>query len=85
MTGPEHYVRGGELLALAESIPSNDDETNPAATLLTAQAQAHFTAALAAATALGRAGADATMPRNDHQAWFASASENCKPRAEVAA
>lgn len=52
MTGPEHYRRGGELLAKAEVIPSDHDETNPAAALLTAQAHAHFAAAQAAATAL---------------------------------
>lgn len=52
MTGPEHYRAGEKLLAEAENIPSNYDETNPAATLLTAQATAHFLAAQVAAYAM---------------------------------
>lgn len=52
MTGPEHYREGERLLALAENTPSNFDETNPAATLLTAQATAHFLAAQVALAAL---------------------------------
>lgn len=52
MTGPDHYLAGEKLLAEAELIPSNNDETNPAAALLTAQATAHFLAAQVAAYAL---------------------------------
>ncbi|MGW4856953.1 hypothetical protein ACWEPZ_37650, partial [Streptomyces sp. NPDC004288] len=45
MNGPQHYREGERLLALSEHTPSNYDETNPAATLLAAQATAHFLAA----------------------------------------
>ena len=77
MTGPAHYLEGERLLALAEGVPSNYDETSPAAALLTAQAQAHFTAALAAATALAREGEGRTQPSKDRAAWFDVAAE-CK-------
>lgn len=47
MTRAEHIAKGEHLLAQADAIPSNHDETNPAATLLIAQASAHFLAAQA--------------------------------------
>lgn len=52
MTGPEHYKAAEECIADALGIPSANDETNPAAALLLAEAQVHATLALAAATVL---------------------------------
>jgi hypothetical protein len=40
-----------------------------------AKAQVHATLALAAATALGREGADGGQPRQDSAAWFDAAAE----------
>ena len=50
-TGPEHYTDAERLLRVADTISANHDETNPAATLMLAEAQVHATLALAAATA----------------------------------
>jgi hypothetical protein len=83
MTGPEHYREGEKSLASAEAlgIPvAWDGEISQAAVLLTAQAQAHFTAALAAATALGREGEGRTMASQDRAEWFDAAAE-CRKEA----
>jgi hypothetical protein len=72
MNGPDHYREGDRLLALSENTPSNHDETNPAATLLVAQATAHFLAAQVAATAM-RAVIDGTelgASEDEFQAWY---------------
>jgi hypothetical protein len=53
MTGPEHYAEAENLLAQAAAIPSNSNETNPAAALLLKQAQVHVGLATTAAIALG--------------------------------
>lgn len=45
MTPEEHYAEAVRLLAAAREIPANGDETNPAATLLIAEAQVHATLA----------------------------------------
>ena len=50
-TGPEHYTDAERLLRVADTISANHDETNPAATLMLAEAQVHATLALAAAVA----------------------------------
>ncbi|MET7458074.1 hypothetical protein ABZT03_40775 [Streptomyces sp. NPDC005574] len=72
MNGPQHYREGERLLALSEHTPSNYDETNPAATLLAAQATAHFLAAQVAATAMqATVGGTELGPGEDaFQAWF---------------
>ena len=67
MTGPDHYREGERLLHLAQNGYEPEQ--------CTAMAQAHFTAALAAATALGREGEGQTMPSKDRAAWFAVAAE----------
>ncbi len=63
-TGPEHYIQGEQLLAKAGAIPANHDETNPAATLLIAEAHVHMTAALTEAIV-----ASAVMRPEDRDAW----------------
>ena len=78
-TGPEHY-RAAEMLIESITVPS---ETIPQRRVLMngdhaqviALAQAHFTAALAAATALGHEGEGRTMPGKDRAAWFDAAAE----------
>jgi hypothetical protein len=49
MTGTEHYAEAERLLQAAFVFPSENDETNPAATLAIAEAQVHATLAMAAA------------------------------------
>ena len=79
MTGPEHF-RAGEHLIAAITQP---DAMSPQKRILQAGdhaqvialAQAHFTAALAAATALGHEGEGRTMPSKDRAAWFDAAAE----------
>ena len=81
MTGPEHYRKAEEILSIL------DEERDPAsweAAIRSGEiaraidaAQAHATLALAAATALGREGADRMLPSKDRDAWFAAAAE-CK-------
>jgi hypothetical protein len=66
MTGPEHYAEGERLLAIAAE--ANDWEP------LAARAQAHFTAALAAATALAHFRPEG-QPEADRMAWYRAASE----------
>ncbi|MEH0417900.1 hypothetical protein [Streptomyces sp. B21-083] len=72
MNGPDHYREGDRLLALSEDTPSNFDETSPAATLLVAQATAHFLAAQVAATAM-RAFIDGTelgASEDEFRDWY---------------
>ncbi len=69
-----HYQKGEELLAKAELIPSEHDETNPAAGLLISQANAHFAAAAVGVAALARFGPEG-MPEADRMAWYQAASE----------
>ena len=64
-TGPEHYREGNRLLGLAREIENPER--------LVAAATAHFTAALAAATALSQH-IDAAMPEPDWLAWRDAAS-----------
>lgn len=80
MNGPQHYLAGEKLLADAELIPSNNDETNPAATLLTAQATAHFLAAKVALSAFCQPVCEATEdgsghPSQDHYEEWVEAIE----------
>lgn len=63
MTGPEHYREAERLLAMASDI---EDWEAPVA-----QAQAHFTAALAAAAAFS----SDTMPKADWDAWRKTCGE----------
>lgn len=51
MNGPQHYTEAEKLLAEAANTPACWDGTNPAATILLAEAQVHATLALAAAQA----------------------------------
>lgn len=87
MTGPEHYAAGEKLLESAAAIMNADygwmaslstEERLTHRTADIAAAQAHFTAALAAATALMH-GDDDTMPA-DWQAWNRAAGAS--PRVE---
>ena len=65
MTGPENYREGNRLMSVAREIEYPER--------LVAAAQAHFTAALAAATALSQH-IDAAMPEGDWLAWRDAAS-----------
>jgi hypothetical protein len=51
-SGPEHYEAAERLLEAAGKLPAGNDDTNPAAALMIAEAQVHATLAHAAATAL---------------------------------
>lgn len=75
MTGAEHYVAAERLAEQAMAIPSENDETNPAAMALLAAAQVHATLALAAATALQVPdGETAGMALVDLEQWEVAAS-----------
>lgn len=81
MTGPEHY-------ALAEVILEDTNREVDAFpsdrfAQAMAEAQVHATLALAAATALGREGADGTMPSRDRAQWFAAAAEPAPKLSEL--
>jgi hypothetical protein len=65
-TGAWHYQRGEYLLEAAEQVHMDSPERPQ----LLAEAQAHFTAAVAAATALG---SPEGMRRADRTAWLAAA------------
>jgi hypothetical protein len=67
MSGPEHYREAERLVNLAQ-----DSEVFQQSA--TAMAQVHATLSLAAATALGREGADGTMPGRDRAQWFDAAA-----------
>jgi hypothetical protein len=69
-TGPEHYREGEKLLALAEAAGFPD----PCGTAMIAAAQAHFTAAIAAATALG-----ADLGAADWDEWRPLVSRATRP------
>ena len=66
MTGPEHYREAERLIREAHAIPDGFPGEQYAQTL--AEAQAHFTAALVAATAFS----SDTMPKADWDAWRAT-------------
>lgn len=76
MTGPEHYQEAERLLATAYdgNITSYEGE-NPEASRSIAEAQAHATLALAAATALSSPVEDdlAGLTVEEYDAWFAAA------------
>jgi hypothetical protein len=79
-SGPEHYQAGEDLLDEASEQFPRDER---AALYLVARAQAHFTAALAAATAL-RVTTPEGMGREDKQAWREVAATPQKPVEAVA-
>lgn len=64
MTGPEHFQKADELVAI-KAVSREERRANLAA------AQVHATLALAAATAISRAG---DMPVPDCDAWTAIAA-----------
>ena len=73
MTGPGHYREAERLIKRANSIMDGFPGEEYAQTI--AEAQAHATLALAAATALGREGEGRTQPSKDKAAWFDVAAE----------
>lgn len=78
MTGPEHYAAGDALMA---EYAGRARDKRPYAPGLLAEAQAHYTAALAAATAMAHhnQGGDSGMPLRDRRAWFAAAGTTADP------
>jgi hypothetical protein len=75
MRGPEHYLRAESLIAASYDTVAENDDTNPAAMVILAEAQVHATLALAAATALGSLRADDHgMSPKDGNAWIVAAS-----------
>lgn len=68
MTGPEHYREAERLMAEIRNTRAHNDETNPAAALLLAEAQVHATLANAAAIAMSAAG-EGGMSYIDFAAW----------------
>ena len=74
MTGPEHYR---EAERMAQWAGDYDEEAQPDNAHIQAGqlAQVHALLAVAAATALGREGADRTQPDEDAVAWFDVAAE----------
>ena len=73
MTGAEHYKMAETLVKIADEGSVDWEST-------VATAQVHATLALAAATALGRAGEGRTMESMDQAAWFDVAAE-CRKQA----
>lgn len=71
MTGPEHYREAEKLLEFVSTLETGAPREAGAV----AEAQAHATLALAAATALGREGEGRTMASKDRAAWFDAAAE----------
>ncbi|MEU6057938.1 hypothetical protein [Streptomyces sp. NPDC047097] len=65
MTGPDHYREAERLLGMAYHFTYGGDPVTGAA--LAAEAQAHATLALAAATAMS--GSSTGMSRIDFTAW----------------
>lgn len=75
MTGPEHYREAERLADLANHFTYGDGGDPVRGAALAAEAQAHATLALAAATAIGGLTADLTyMPYADARAWTAAAA-----------
>jgi len=86
MTGPEHYHEAEQLANAADVAIGQYEEDGCAAkrdiaAVLGVVAQVHATLALAAATALGRAGEGGTQPPKDRAAWFDAAAE-CRKQAQ---
>ena len=73
MTGAEHYAEAERMITLMDDGAADWEP-------LAASAQVHATLALAAATALGRAGEGRTMASMDQAAWFDVAAE-CRKQA----
>ena len=93
MTGPEHYREAENLAEVAAAVMDYEhsiyssmstEERLKRRTAFLAEAQAHATLALAAATALGHEGADGTMPSRDRAEWFAAAASPAPKLSEVA-
>jgi len=78
MTGPEHYANAESDLEHAAHASDKGRMDDMAYWLQCAQV--HATLALAAATALGRAGEGRTMESMDQAAWFDVAAE-CRKQA----
>lgn len=73
MTGPEHYANAES--DLEHAARASDKGRMDDMTYWLQCAQVHATLALAAATALGREGADGLLPSMDRAAWFNAAAE----------
>lgn len=74
MTGPEHYREAERLLDMAHHHSYGDGADPVTGAALAAEAQAHATLALAAATAQSapvEGDPDAGMPAEDAEAWDA--------------
>ncbi|MFJ8023333.1 hypothetical protein [Streptomyces sp. NPDC096311] len=85
MTGPEHYREAERLLKLAHRNTYGDANNPATGAALAAEAQAHATLALAAATALvdpARSAPRSTVP--DMKAWASAAACQADPLDEIA-
>ncbi|MFD4830195.1 hypothetical protein ACFWPV_10120 [Streptomyces uncialis] len=75
MTGPEHYREAERLLTMAHHWTDGDGGDTELGAALAAEAQAHATLALAAATARQApvGGDEIGMSRTEWYAWYAAA------------
>jgi len=82
MTGPEHYREAERLLTMAHRFTYGDANDPATGAALAAEAQAHATLALTAATAMqaGVDGAEPGMGSPEFAAWYTVAGVKPKPK-----
>ncbi|MGW5477619.1 hypothetical protein [Streptomyces sp. NPDC004008] len=82
MTGPEHYREAERLLQLAHRNTYGDANNPAAGAALAAEAQAHATLALTAATAMQAAvdGSEPGMGSAEFHEWYQAAGVKPKPK-----
>lgn len=86
MTGPEHYREAERLLGMAHRFTYGDGADPVAGAALAAEAQAHATLALTAATAMQAAvdGSEPGMGSGEFQEWYQTAGVKPKPKGGTA-
>jgi hypothetical protein len=80
-TGPEHYTRAEQLLAIAAIADPPQSAYDGDPELLIAAAAVHAALANAAATALAQHNTEFGSPLADKDAWYRAASEGPGERA----
>jgi hypothetical protein len=82
MTGPEHYREAERLLGMAHHFTYGDGGDPVAGAALAAEAQAHATLALTAATAMQAAvdGSEPGMGSPEYAAWYQAAGVKPEPK-----
>ncbi|EYT83961.1 hypothetical protein CF54_04175 [Streptomyces sp. Tu 6176] len=80
MTGPEHYREAERLLGMAHHFTYGDGADPVSGAALAAEAQAHATLALAAATAMSAPvdGAETGMSAPEWTAWYHAAGTDAR-------